>query len=171
MILPPALEALEGRLSNGTPYARSPTMPSTFADVASVAGSKRSRGIENVFNAQPSKAAKTNKVSSRSEFATTRDESPDVAGGAHTTSGVARLVDEFMQKHPVAGEVRAEDEELFCTCLQPANDRPMIACANGESCRLQLYHIECLGLTEEELRGSDSKFSCIRLVWNFLTFV
>ena len=172
LILPAALEALEGHSSASGLNARLLTKPLTFANTTSVASSKRTRELDTFSDVQPHKAVKTGKFRGRPGFASIQNQSaPRAAGTSSTPSGVERLVDEYMKKHPVAGEVQAEDQELLCTCLQPQDDRAMIACANGDSCRLRWYHLECLGMASEDLPGDNGESSNPHLSKRSLTIL
>jgi PHD-finger len=71
-----------------------------------------------------------------------------------------QLIDDYMKKHPVAEEVQAEEEELLCICLQAEDDRAMIQCSNGDACRLEWYHFDCLGLTAEDIPEGDEAWFC-----------
>ncbi|RMD40207.1 hypothetical protein DV735_g4924, partial [Chaetothyriales sp. CBS 134920] len=72
---------------------------------------------------------------------------------------ITRLVDDYLAKHPVTAEVEAESDELFCTCLSRDDGRVMLKCSN-DNCRLLQYHLECLGLTGDDLPSPSVPWFC-----------
>ena len=66
-------------------------------------------------------------------------------------------VQKYLDENPFTKPVPAEDQELFCLCMQPEDGKPKIECANGPECFLRWYHVECIGLTEETLPDEDGK--------------
>ncbi|RMZ88521.1 hypothetical protein DV736_g4248, partial [Chaetothyriales sp. CBS 134916] len=105
--------------------------------LSSLAGSKRTRVDDQATDLQCNKVTKTDK----------------------STIKINRLVDDYLAKYPVTAEVEAEPDELFCTCLSREDGRAMLKCAN-DKCRLGQYHLECLGLTGQDLPAPDLPWFC-----------
>lgn len=50
-------------------------------------------------------------------------------------------------------------KDLLCICFKPEDGRPIIECDNGAKCFLRWYHIDCVGLSKDDLPSADGKFS------------
>ena len=128
-------------------------------------GLKRTR---QEFEDHPTEGATPNKAAKLTISRRRREQTPDYEAVIEEESPtpspgdagftVDPAVDSFLKKHPIHGEVLAEDEELVCICLEPkVGDRAMIKCGNGNSCRLQWFHLECLGMDRNDLPDEDGK--------------
>ena len=65
---------------------------------------------------------------------------------------------QYLRQDTAVVETPADDKELLCICFRPEDGRPMIECDNRGDCFLRWYHIECIGLNEDELPGEDGTF-------------
>lgn len=129
---------------------------------------KRRRGSGVTDLQVPSKQARTSHA--QTDPAVARGHSspyggfPHSAGAGHVTNSQhmhsaisSKQVEEYMRRHPVTHAIPAEDQELFCICLEPEDGKPKIECANGRDCLRRWYHLECIGLKEDDLPNEDGK--------------
>ena len=55
--------------------------------------------------------------------------------------------------------IPVDEEELFCICLQPEGGRSMIECANGNHCLMTWFHLDCIGMNEDDIPGEGGELS------------
>jgi hypothetical protein len=51
---------------------------------------------------------------------------------------------------------KTDDEDHYCICDGPADGRSMIECSNQKKCLKQWFHLECIGLNENDIPGVNS---------------
>jgi len=63
----------------------------------------------------------------------------------------------FMKNYDIpAGLVKTDNEDHYCICDGPDDGRFMIECSNQKKCFKQWFHLECIGLNENDVSGANS---------------
>ena len=47
--------------------------------------------------------------------------------------------------------IPTDDEERYCNCFGSDDGRSMIECSNGSKCLMAWFHLECIGMAEDEI--------------------